>query len=463
MGIVYRGRQRRPDRIVAIKVIAPELAADRDFRARFEQESAVAAQIEHPNVIPVYEVGEEQGQVYITMRYVEGVDLGQLLQESGPLEPARAAHLISQVAGALDAAHARGLVHRDVKPGNILVAAGDNVYLTDFGLTKRISDTRGLTRTGMFVGTVDYIAPEAIESRPLDARADVYALGCVLYELLSGTVPFPRDSEISKLYAHVNDPPPPLHGVPPAVAAAVARAMAKDPEDRFASAGGFARAVLAAAGPGQSGRGAKEAIPTAIAPTVAAPGAGSATELAPAETAPPRARPRARGRGASNRVWVAAGVVMLVLIVGGGLAFALSSGGSKSPPKIVSHPHAHSSGGNATGNTSRPILAPATVPPNVGECNQQLQFGADGTAGPVKCANGDVNALDWQFIAHDGHTKILSLGPFATPQQALQAMCADHSSTIPLEDQAYQLAQTYYGWQFGVDPTASYPSSCPSG
>jgi hypothetical protein len=247
MGLVYRARQRRPDRIVAIKLIAPELAADPAFRARFERESAIAAQIEHPNVEPVYEVAEADGLLYIAMRYVDGVDLGRLLSQSGPLAPERAAYIVSQAADALDAARARGLVHRDIKPGNILVADRDHVYLTDFGLTKRVSDTRGLTATGMFVGTVDYIAAEQIEGRRIDARADVYALGCVLYEMLSGTVPFPRDSGLATLYAHVNDSPPPLQGVPAPLAAAVARAMAKRPADRFLSAGDLGRAVLAGA------------------------------------------------------------------------------------------------------------------------------------------------------------------------------------------------------------------------
>ena len=203
MGLVYRARQRRPDRIVAIKVIAPELAADPDFRARFEQESATAAEIEHPNVIPVYEVGEDDGLLFISMRFVHGVDLGRLLEETGRMPPERAGNLIAQVADALDAAHARGLIHRDVKPGNILVAERDHVYLTDFGLTKRATESHGMTQTGMFVGTVDYIAPEQVEGRHVDARADIYALGCVTYQLLTGAVPFPRDSDVAKIFAHV--------------------------------------------------------------------------------------------------------------------------------------------------------------------------------------------------------------------------------------------------------------------
>ena len=245
MGLVYRARQRRPDRTVAIKVIAPELAADPDFRARFEQESKSAAEIEHPNVIPVYDVGEDDQLLYIAMRFVHGMDLGQLLRRSGPIEAGRVAGVVEQVADALDAAHAAGLVHRDVKPGNILLAGGDHVYLTDFGLTKRLSESRHVTRTGMLVGTVDYIAPEQALNRAIDARADIYALGCVTYHMLAGRVPFPRDSEIAKIYAHLNDSAAVLTGVPPPLAAAVARAMAKVPADRFHSAGDFSRAVTA--------------------------------------------------------------------------------------------------------------------------------------------------------------------------------------------------------------------------
>lgn len=246
MGLVYRARQRRPDRIVALKVIVPELAADPSFRARFEHESNVAAQIEHPNVIPVYEVGEDQELLYIAMRFIHGIDLGGLLAQSGPLEPERATRLIAQVGNALDAAHARGLVHRDIKPGNVLVDPDDHVYLTDFGLTKRTDQTTGMTATGMFVGTVDYIAPEQIEGRQIDGRADIYSLGCMLYELLSGSVPFPRDSDIPKIFAHVNDPPPRLLNVPEPLADVVVRAMAKRPTDRFPSAGEFARAARTA-------------------------------------------------------------------------------------------------------------------------------------------------------------------------------------------------------------------------
>ncbi|MBV9196773.1 MAG: protein kinase [Solirubrobacterales bacterium] len=277
MGLVYRARQRRPERTVALKVIVPELAADPGFRTRFEQESTAAAQIEHPNVVPVYAVGEEDGLLYLTMRFVDGVDLGALRAQQGRLEPSRAIHLVAQAADALDAAHARGLVHRDVKPGNILVAARDHVYLTDFGLTKRTADTQRMTKTGMFIGSLDYIAPEQIEGRGVDARADVYSLGCVLFELLSGSVPFPRDSDVAKIFAHVYEPPPHLEGVPEPLARAVARAMAKRPEDRFPSAGEFASAALARI----------EAPPAAQAPTTEAEAGPGDDTVAPTRRTPP--------------------------------------------------------------------------------------------------------------------------------------------------------------------------------
>ena len=476
MGLVYRARQRRPDRIVAIKLIAPALAADPAFRARFEQESTTAAQIEHPNVIPVYEVGEEDDLLYIAMRYVDGVDLGGLIAKSGPLAPERAAHLVSQVAEALDAAHARGLVHRDVKPGNILVAASDHVYLTDFGLTKRTAETRGQTATGMFVGTVDYIAPEQIESRRVDARADIYALGCVLYKTLSGSVPFPRDSDLATLYAHIHDPLPPLPGVPEPLAAAVVRATAKRPADRYLSAGDFGRAALAGAagrtdhGPGRTVATQGAAIADAQAPTVLA-GVAPTVPAGVAPTERPEARPHKPGR--PWRSWaVPVGAAAFVAVIAAGVAIALGSGGSTPrPPRPHTtpvNPPTTTTSGTTTTTTSTPTtqtasratLPPATVPSHVDECQRQLTFAVDGTAGPLKCANGDLNVLAWQHYS-GAAGNLMSVGPFASPQQVLQAMCQDKNTTIPVEQGAYQLALAYYGWQFAEDPSTAYPSSCP--
>ncbi len=459
MGLVYRARQRRPERVVALKVIAPELAADPDFRARFEQESSTAALIEHPNVIPVYEVGEDDGVLFLVMRFVQGVDLGRLLAERGRLEPERAARLISQVADALDAAHARGLVHRDVKPGNIMIAAQDHVYLTDFGLTKRTTETRGVTRTGMVVGTVDYIAPEQVEGRPVDARTDEYALGCVAFEALSGSVPFERDSDVATMLAHVKEPAPRLQGVPAPLADAVQRALSKRPEDRFASTGEFGRAVVAGAA-GQTVDAAGRPVATGD-ETVADPQATTPPGGTPAKpVAEPRAAAPAGRRRRAKRWRLAAGAAGVLLLAGAGLAIALTTAGGT--PRTCGSRPACPHPTPPPPNPNRATLAPATSPPKVDECEQQLQFGADGTAGPPTCANGDVNAVAWKYYAQGGdHDRVLSLGAFATPTLALQAMCAERTTTtVPQELMAYRLARAYYGWNFAVDPSSSYPGGC---
>nr|MBA3327227.1 serine/threonine protein kinase [Solirubrobacterales bacterium] len=247
MGVVYRATQLGLDRIVALKVIAPALAGEADFRARFVAESKAAASIEHPNVIPVYYAGEREGVLFIVMRYVDGPDLRALVRATGPLETGRAAHIVAQVGSALDAAHERGLVHRDVKPANVLLGPDDHAYLTDFGLTKRETAASDLSRTGGWVGTLGFVAPEQIRGRRIDARADVYALGCVLVHVLTGEAPFVRNSDEATLWAHLNEPPP-TESVPPQFAAVVARALAKDPTDRYPSTGDLGRAALAAAG-----------------------------------------------------------------------------------------------------------------------------------------------------------------------------------------------------------------------
>jgi serine/threonine protein kinase len=221
MGVVYRATQLDLGRAVALKVIAAELADNLDFRNRFKSEAQLAASIDHPNVVPIYEAGEADGVLYLAMRYVEGTDLRTLVESAGRLDAERAVRLVWQIAGALDAAHRRGLVHRDVKPPNVLVAneGEEHAYLTDFGLTKNAAASGGFTRTGHFVGTPDFAAPEQIRGEHADARADVYALGAVLFHALTGRVPFPRDSELAKMYAHLNDPAPaasPLApGIPP--------------------------------------------------------------------------------------------------------------------------------------------------------------------------------------------------------------------------------------------------------
>ncbi len=254
MGVVYLAEQHELGRKVAIKVIAPALASDPDYLRRFKHESRLAAAIEHPNAIPIYEAGVAEDEIpYLVMRYVDGVDLATLLRQEGKLDGARAARIVEQVSGALDEAHARGLVHRDVKPGNVIVEkrrGGEQAYLTDFGLTKQMDATSGVTATGRWVGTIDYASPEQIKGKQVDARSDVYSLGCVMFVALTGRLPFEREAEVAKLYAHINDPAPAPSSYAPGLTGeldpVVARALAKDPEERFPSAGDLGRAALAA-------------------------------------------------------------------------------------------------------------------------------------------------------------------------------------------------------------------------
>ena len=350
MGVVYRARQNRPDRIVALKVIASGLAEDPQFRTRFQRESSIAAQIEHPNVIPVHAVGEADGLLYIAMRFVDGTDLRALFAQEGRLEPGRAATIVDQVAQALDAAHAHGLVHRDVKPANILIqatAAREHVYLTDFGITRHIDGSHGLTGTGAFLGTIDYVAPEQARGERVDARTDVYSLGCVLFQALTGTVPYPLDNEMAKLYAHDSKPPPSVTerapDVPVSFEAVLARAMAKSPDDRYLSAGDLGRAALTAAAgaslsraersvaSGPAAPSAVEAVPaSAMAPSPPAP----ATVVSPgrrqtsAPEVPERSSLRPPGRLRRRRI-IGGAIALCAIAVA---AVALIAGGGSSAP-----------------------------------------------------------------------------------------------------------------------------------
>ena len=270
MAVVYLAEHLRLGRKVAFKVLDPALAEDEAFRERFIRESRIAAGLDHPNVVTVYDAGEADGVLYLSMRHVEGTDLEQLLQTEGHLSPNRAVSIVSQVAAALDAANARGLVHRGVKPADILVEpVRDGItraFLSDFGITKDVGASTRLTRAGSFVDTVDYVAPEQIRGEEVDGRADVYSLGCVLYRCLTGEVPFPRDSELVAIYAHLNDPPPrPSErrpGLPPALDEVVARVLAKSRDERYDTCGELAEAAARAIGhAGESEIGAEVALP----------------------------------------------------------------------------------------------------------------------------------------------------------------------------------------------------------
>lgn len=260
MAVVYRARDERLDRRVALKLLAPAVAADAAFRQRFIRESRAAAAVDHPNIIPIYEAGDAGGSLFIAMRYVQGGDVKSLLERGGPLSSGRAWSIITQVAAALDAAHEHGLVHRDVKPANMLLDASaratgqgrgfrpdekpEHVYLSDFGISKQSLSASSITGTGQFVGTLDYIAPEQIDGRDVDGRADQYSLGCAAFELLSGAPPFRREQALAMITAHLAEPPPRLAArrgdLRPAVDSVLAGAMAKSPGERYRSCAQFA-------------------------------------------------------------------------------------------------------------------------------------------------------------------------------------------------------------------------------
>jgi serine/threonine protein kinase len=259
MAVVYCARDLRLGRTVALKLLAPEYTRNDAFRRRFAQESRVAAAIDHPNIVPVFEAGEADGILYIAMCYVCGQDLRALIDREVRVPLPTALRIASQLASALDAAHARDLVHRDVKPGNVLVAKGvdsdhpEHVYLTDFGLAKKSLSLTGFTTAGEFVGTLDYVAPERITGRPVDGRADLYSLACVVHEMLAGAPPFQREDHLELLWAHQYDTPPALSKVRPDIPAAaddvLGKALAKAPDDRHGTCLEFIAALRAAVAP----------------------------------------------------------------------------------------------------------------------------------------------------------------------------------------------------------------------
>jgi pSer/pThr/pTyr-binding forkhead associated (FHA) protein/predicted Ser/Thr protein kinase len=281
MGVVYRADELALQRPVALKLILPEYSQDERFRERFRRESKITAAIGHPNVIPVFDAGEQDGLLYIMMRLVEGTDLRALIDAEGPLDPLRAARIVRQVGAALDAAHACGMLHRDVKPSNVLLARQEHVYLTDFGLAKRADASKGLTRHGTVVARAEYVAPEQILNQRVDGRADTYALSCLLFEALTGEAPFARYSGGPGALAHLEAPrPSPLDlrpDLPAEFGDVVRRGMATDPEERYPSAGDLGQAALVAAGVRRRAR------PWSMVATgeAAPPGAGQAPQAAP--------------------------------------------------------------------------------------------------------------------------------------------------------------------------------------
>ncbi len=344
MSAVYLAEDLRLGRKVALKLLSPELAEDERFRERFVRESRLAAGLEHPNIVPIYEAGESDGVLFIAMRFIGGTDLKALIKNEGALEHPRALSLLAQVADALDAAHARGLVHRDVKPANVLISpppvpeAAEHAYLSDFGLTKRASSDSGLTGTGQFVGTLDYAAPEQFEGRPLDARTDTYSLACVLYECLTGEVPYRRDQDAAIMYAHLMaEVPKPTElrpDLPAAIDEFVARGMAKSPDDRFAHSGELIRSVR----------------------HVFEPPSGELPVSAAAVTAELPAEPRPAMDGSEpRRSWLGLAAIAGVALIIAGIVLALTRSGGK-----AAAPGASPTGAAATGAARAAAIDPKT-------------------------------------------------------------------------------------------------------
>lgn len=365
MGEVLRAYDTKHDRVVALKILPDELAGDDEFRGRFRREAQAVARLREPHVIPIHAYGEIDGRLYLDMRLVEGQDLTALLTEHGPLPASRAASLIEQVAAALDAAHAEGLVHRDVKPSNVLVSADDFGYLVDFGIARGADTPSGLTTTGSAIGTVAYMAPERFSGQPADRRSDVYALACVLYQCLTGTAPFPRDSTAAVVYAHLHQDVPSVHDARPELPGAfdrvVAAGMAKTPDRRFTSAGELAAAARTASA---------ERSPTTVEPLSHVPVSVSA------EPEP------ARQRGARRWCWpVTTGVAALLLLAGAlvfvarqpdtveGTASGVPAGSTTSMPEPSAAPPGTSSQPSTTTTTTptttttTPTTTPTTAQP----------------------------------------------------------------------------------------------------
>jgi DNA-binding beta-propeller fold protein YncE len=398
MAAVFRAYDHRLDRMVALKILSPALASDDAFRRRFIRESRAAAAVDHPHIIPVFEAGEAGEILFIAMRLVRGGDVGSLVRRLGPLPADRTAEIISQTASALDAAHARGLVHRDVKPSNMLLDQSqeidrpDHVYLSDFGLSKGSVAATGLTATGQFLGTLDYVAPEQIEGAPVDGRTDQYALACAAFELLTGAPPFRREDGVAVMYAHLHEPPPPLRRrrpeLPAEIDAIMAAALAKIPAERHQSCSDFASALRRSlrlsqgpdSGPRAARSGTEIAMPLAEREqTAPMPTGQQPTDQAPHFEAGSGSGDRRRHRARRVLLPVLAAVVALAAAGGG---YALAS-------------HGHAAGGPSVLTLPGCTTATATAP-----ALRRVAFASSGTGGaPFGAA-----------VSHDGRYAYVSTG-----------------------------------------------------
>lgn len=470
MAMVFRARDIELDRLVALKVLAPILAADEEFRSRFIRERRAITSVEHPHVIPVYAAGEAGDVLYIAMRLVSGGDLATMVRREGPLDPWRVAGFVAAAAAALDAVHAVGLVHRDVKPSNILIDSvsglPDHVYLSDFGLSKGMMSSARLTGTGHFLGTPDFAAPEQISGKRVDGHTDQYALACVAFTLLTARPPFPRDEPMSVMFAHVQDPPPSVVALrpqlPQAVDQVIARGMAKSPADRYANCGEFAAALREATGtvPRLSG-------PTYNSPDLRFPaepgGAGGSrdgvglrgpgeparpyseasshdtadlnaptrlrTDTAPRNTAPPRdvglagsafepQVPRGTARQRSRHRIVAVGVALILAAGGAAVAFlATHNDGNtpgRAPSATVSSPR-HPTAASSAGPTALPLS------PVKDGAEYALAFNGDGNLAGIGFNDSSGFIYSWDMSSPQG-----KLSQFNGPRSDV-ALSADGS------------------------------------
>jgi predicted Ser/Thr protein kinase len=314
MARVYRGTDRILGRTVAIKVLSPKYAGDDSFVTRFRREAQAAAGLNHPHVVSVFDTGDDEDQHYIVMEYVEGDTLADVLRREGRLPPERATAIAADVATALEGAHEKGLVHRDVKPGNVMIDREGRVKVMDFGIARAAADDT-LTQTGIVLGTASYLSPEQAQGLPVDARSDIYSLGCVLYEMLAGRAPFVADTPVSIAYKHVNEdahPPSEVEpSVPAALDAAVLRALAKDPDERFETAAAFRQAI------GAGATGPADVVTEPIA-------AGGDTAIMPTAAPPEEAPPR------RERSWIPLALIGAAILALAGI-MALTLGGPESP------------------------------------------------------------------------------------------------------------------------------------
>jgi eukaryotic-like serine/threonine-protein kinase len=358
MAVVYKGYQQSLNRYVAIKVLRAELARDQEFVERFRREALAVADLSHPNILHVYDAGYANGVYYIVMAYVDGGSLKDLIAR-GPIEMEYTIAIAAQVADALHHGHQRGIVHRDVKPSNILISRDGRPLLTDFGIAKALHETTGLTRTGTSIGTPEYMAPEQIQGQPVDARTDIYALGIVLYEMLAGWAPFSANTPVATLYKQVNEPPPPLRqvniGISTWVQEIVLKAMEKNPWDRYQKASEMAAALRQ--------RRASEVVPTP------APRATGGTDQ--------RAEAKREGRNALVPLLIG-GIVVLLLALAAVVAFLiLDLGGTPGQAPVI------------TQVIPRETAAPAMLTPE-----------------PVDMSMGEIQA-DWQLVEDANADRLL--------------------------------------------------------